>query len=98
MGTSLRPDSGSTTPPRASRQPFFTGHAVRLAAGALRSELLAVAGALCQLHPNELRLKGRHVVGLYDERIKCPLLELIREASRRGFGLKGQSLFKPRTV
>jgi CO/xanthine dehydrogenase Mo-binding subunit len=93
--TANTPEAGSTS---ASRQTFFTGNAVRLAAGELRAELLDVAGAIHKVHPNELRLEGNYLVGFYNPKIKTPLLDIIREARRRGFKLEGNSLFKPRTV
>ena len=89
------PEAGSTS---ASRQTFFTGNAVRLAAGELRGELLDVASAILKVHPNELRLMNRHLVGVYDKSIKTPLVKIIQVARRRGFKLEGNSLFKPRTV
>ncbi|MFQ5430486.1 MAG: xanthine dehydrogenase family protein molybdopterin-binding subunit [Phycisphaerae bacterium] len=44
-------ESGSSS---ATRQTYFTGNAVRIAAGELREEVLDIAGKLLGVHPHEL--------------------------------------------
>lgn len=89
------PEAGSTS---ASRQTYFSGSAIRLAATELRSTLLDVAGAIVRLHPNELRLTSGTLVGRYDANVKMPIRDLFTEARRRGYKLEGYGVFKPRTV
>ncbi len=48
-------ESGSSS---ATRQTYFTGNAVRIAASELREQVLDVAGKMLHVHPHELDLRG----------------------------------------
>ena len=89
------PESGSCS---ATRSTFYTGNAVRLAAGELKERLLEVAGKLLCVHAHELALDGGEVVGRFDAEKRCSLEELVAEGRRRGFELEGRAIFKPRTI
>jgi CO/xanthine dehydrogenase Mo-binding subunit len=59
-GDSRGAESGSTS---ATRQTYFTGNAVRIAASELREQVLDIAGKMLKVHPHELRLAAGKVVG-----------------------------------
>jgi len=88
-------ESGSSS---ATRQTYFTGNAVKIAASELREQVLDAAGRLIQVHQHEVDLVGGFVVGRFDPQIKRPLREIVAAAAERGFDLTGQGIFKPRTV
>ncbi|MBX3395636.1 MAG: xanthine dehydrogenase family protein molybdopterin-binding subunit [Phycisphaerae bacterium] len=88
-------ESGSSS---ATRQTYFTGNAVKIAASELREQVLDVAGRVLQVHPHELDLVSGAVVGRFDRQINMPLREVVSAARERGYSLTGEGIFKPRTV
>lgn len=88
-------ESGSSS---ATRQTYFTGNAVKIAASELREQVLDAAGRLIQVHPHELDLVNGTVVGRFDPAIKKPITEILHAARQRGFSLSADGIFKPRTV
>ncbi len=88
-------ESGSSS---ATRQTYFTGNAVKIAASELREQVLDAAGRLIGIHPHELDLVNGSVVGRFDPNIKRPLAEILKAARDRGFSLSADGIFKPRTV
>lgn len=99
--TLLTPESGSSS---ATRQTFFSGNAVKLAAGEVRRQLLDAAALLSGLHWEDLELRPGVIVGrgtsvdLGAPPVELRLAELIPAARARGFALEHTSLFQPRTV
>jgi CO/xanthine dehydrogenase Mo-binding subunit len=93
--THTTPEAGSCS---ATRSTFFTGNAVRLAAGELREKLLDVAGQLLGIHPNEMAFQGGEIRSKFDDSIRCSLVELVAAGRKRGYELEAESLFKPRTI
>ena len=88
-------ESGSSS---ASRQTYFTGNAVRLAAGELREQVLDIAGQILSVHPSELNLVDGEIVGRFDPALKAPLAKVLAAGRRRRHSLEGSGIFKPRTV
>jgi len=88
-------ESGSTS---ATRQTYFTGNAVKIAASELREQLLDIAGKTLHVHPHELHLVDGKVAGRFDPSLELPVSEAIEAGRRRGYSLKGSGIFKPRTV
>lgn len=76
--TSRVPDSGPTV---ASRATVMAGNAVRDACGRIRAELLAEAGALLGLPPEQLELHGTTVRPRGDASRAVPMREVIARAA-----------------
>lgn len=92
--THLTPESGSSS---ATRQTFFTGNAVKLAAGEVRRQLLDAAALLSGLHWEDLELRPGVIVGR-TKPVELRLATLLPAARARGFSLEHTSLFQPRTI
>ncbi|MCK6455190.1 MAG: xanthine dehydrogenase family protein molybdopterin-binding subunit [Phycisphaerae bacterium] len=88
-------ESGSSS---ATRQTYFTGNAIRLAASELKEQLLDIASKLLGVHPHELELRDGCVVGRFDPARSVPLAEVVAQGRARGYSLEATALFKPRTV
>jgi len=88
-------ESGSSS---ASRQTYFTGNAVRLAASELREQVLDVAGAFLHIHPHEIEIRDGIARNRYDPNRRIALHELAAAGRQRGYSLEATALFKPRTV
>jgi CO/xanthine dehydrogenase Mo-binding subunit len=88
-------ESGSSS---ATRQTYFTGNAVRIAASELREEVLDAASKLLKVHPHELNLLRGRIVGRYNEKLTATLVDVLAEARRRNYSLSCSGIFKPRTV
>jgi CO/xanthine dehydrogenase Mo-binding subunit len=88
-------ESGSSS---ATRQTYFTGNAVRLAASELKEQVLDVAAKLLATHPHELELRGGRVIERHDPNRFVELTDLVEQGRRRGYPLETTALFKPRTV
>ncbi len=88
-------ESGSSS---ASRQTYFTGNAVKLAAGELREQILDVAGAFLRIHPHEIEIRDGIARNRYDPNRRIALHELAAAGRQRGYSLEATALFKPRTV
>ena len=101
-------DTGRTDesgPSSATRQTYFSGNAVRMAAGELKEELLDIAGRHLRVHPHEIAL-GPGAAGetcgcayvTAEPARRVSLRELVIEGQRRGYKLEASALFKPRTI
>lgn len=95
-------ESGSSS---ATRQTYFTGNAVRMAASELREQLLDIAGVHLRVHPHEISLgpgKSTDPPGFAYETAnpdnRASLADLVVEGRKRGYPLEARALFKPRTV
>lgn len=93
--TARTPEAGSSS---ATRQTFFTGSAVRLAATELRHQLLDIVGTLLPIHPEELELADNDLFDRDHPKKRVTIDAILVEGRRRGYSLEAQSLFQPRTV
>ena len=100
--TARTDESGSSS---ASRQTYFTGNAVRMAASELREQLLDIAGRHLSVHPHEIALApgpSKDAPGFAYEKAdpdnRVSLGEMVIEGRKRGYKLEASALFKPRTV
>lgn len=88
-------ESGSSS---ATRQTYFTGNAVRIAASELREQVLDVAGKLLHVHLHELDIREGRIVGRFDAGLGASLDDVLAEGRKRGHSLEASGIFKPRTV
>jgi CO/xanthine dehydrogenase Mo-binding subunit len=93
--TQLTEESGSSS---ATRQTYFTGNAVRLAAGELREQIIDIAGKFLKVHPHEVTLQQGSAFETEDPSNHVELGQLYVEGLNRGYTLKATALFKPRTI
>lgn len=93
--TELTDESGSSS---ATRQTYFTGNAVRIAASELREQILDVAGKRLRVHPHEVTLQQGWAFETANDRNRISLARLHDEGLARGYSLKASGLFKPRTI
>jgi CO/xanthine dehydrogenase Mo-binding subunit len=88
-------ESGSSS---ATRQTYFTGNAVKVAASELREQVLDIAGKVLQVHPHELDLRAGRVAGRFDPSLSMTLDDVLAAGRQRGYRLEAAGIFKPRTV
>ena len=94
-------ESGSSS---ATRQTYFTGNAVKIAASELREEVLDIAAKLLHVHPHELDIVNTaddnraRIVGRFDPNLNVPLKDILKAGRDRGYKLERSGIFKPRTV
>jgi len=100
--TARTDEAGSTS---ATRQTYFTGNAVRMAASELREQLLDIAGIHLKVHPHEISLTPggpKDACGFAYESAnrasRVSLCDLVTQGRERGYALEAKALFKPRTV
>lgn len=93
--TELTDESGSSS---ATRQTYFTGNAVRIAASELREQLIDIAGRHLRVHPHEVTLQQGWAFETANDANRVSLARLHDEGLARGYSLKASALFKPRTV
>lgn len=93
--TELTDESGSSS---ATRQTYFTGNAVRIAASELREQILDVAGKHLRVHPHEITLASGWAYETSRNDNRVSLARLYEEGLARGYSFKASALFKPRTI
>ncbi|MCB9849268.1 MAG: xanthine dehydrogenase family protein molybdopterin-binding subunit [Phycisphaerales bacterium] len=93
--TELTDESGSSS---ATRQTYFTGNAVRIAASELREQILDVAGKWLNVHPHEVTLQQGWAFETANDANRVSMARLYDEGLARGYSFKATGLFKPRTV
>lgn len=93
--THRTPEAGSSS---ATRQTYFTGNAVKLAAFELRHQLMDIAAMLLPIHPDELRFVDGYLVHADDPTQRVSLKDVLAEGRRRGYSLEAESMFQPPTV
>lgn len=93
--TAITPEAGSSS---ATRQTFFTGNAVKLAAQELRRIIYDVVGTLMPVHPEDLALVDGFVVDKEDPSRKVAFPAVVVEAMKRGIALETTSHYMPATV
>ena len=93
--TQTTPESGSSS---ATRQTFFTGSAVNLAASELKKQLQDIAAAHLEELVYEIKIENGEAYNVFRPEKRMTLKEIAREGKRRGYSLDATSLFKPPTV
>jgi CO/xanthine dehydrogenase Mo-binding subunit len=93
--TELTPESGSSS---ATRQTYFTGSAVQLAASELKQQLRDIAAAHLQELVYEIKIENGEAFNVFHPEKRLTLKELAHEGKKRGFSLEATSLFKPPTM
>jgi CO/xanthine dehydrogenase Mo-binding subunit len=93
--TELTDESGSSS---ATRQTYFTGNAVRIAASELREQILDVAGKWLHVHPHEVTLRRGWAFETARDDNRISLARLYDEGLARGYSFKASGMFKPRTL
>lgn len=88
-------ESGSSS---ATRQTYFTGGAVKIAASELREQVLDIAAKLLKVHPHELELHDGRAVGRFDRKLELSIADILTAGRKRGYTLESSGIFKPRTV
>lgn len=88
-------ESGSSS---ATRQTYFTGGAVKIAASELHEQLLDIAGKALKVHPHELELHNGMALGRFDKSLQLSISDILAEGRTRGYTLEATGIFKPRTV
>ena len=88
-------ESGSSS---ATRQTYFTGNAVKIAASELREQVLDIAGKLLHVHPHELDLHEGKAKGRFNPELVVPIKQIVEEGRKRQYSLEANGIFKPRTV
>jgi CO/xanthine dehydrogenase Mo-binding subunit len=93
--THRTPESGSSS---ATRQTYFTGSAVQIAASELRLQLMDIGAALLPVHWDDLTLADGELRDRHDPGKSLPIAEVLDEGRRRGFSLEASGIFKPPTL
>jgi CO/xanthine dehydrogenase Mo-binding subunit len=93
--TERTPESGSSS---ATRQTYFTGSAVHIAAAELKKQLQDIAAAHLEELVYEIRIERGEAYNVYRPERRITLEELAREGRRRGFSLEAHGVFKPPTM
>jgi len=93
--TALTPESGSTS---ATRQTYFTGSSVQLAASELKKQLQDIAAKHLKELVYEIKIENGEAYNAVRPERRLTLRELAREGKRRGYSLEATSVFRPRTM
>jgi CO/xanthine dehydrogenase Mo-binding subunit len=93
--THLTPEAGSSS---ATRQTYFTGSAVQIAASELKKQLQDIAAAHLEELVYEIRIENGEAYNIYRPEKRMTLKELAREGKRRGYSLEAMGVFKPPTM
>jgi len=93
--TALTPESGSSS---ATRQTYFTGSAVQLAATELKKQIQDIAAAHLEELVYEIQIENGEAYNAFRPEKRMTLKEVAREGKRRGFSLEASSVFKPPTM
>jgi nicotinate dehydrogenase large molybdopterin subunit len=93
--TALTPESGSSS---ATRQTYFTGSAVQLAATELKKQIQDIAAAHLEELVYEIQIENGEAYNAFRPEKRMTLKEIAREGKRRGFSLEATSVFKPPTM
>ena len=93
--TKLTPESGSSS---ATRQTYFTGSAVQLAASELKKQLQDIAASHLKELIYEIKIENGEAYNIFHPETRLTLQELAREGKRRGYSLEAMGLYKPPTM
>src|SRR5437667_5501656 len=84
--TQLTPESGSSS---ATRQTYFTGSAVQIAAAELKKQLQDIAAARLQELVYDIRIEDGEAYNAHRPQKRMSLKEIAREGAKRGFSMEG---------
>ncbi len=93
--THRTPESGSSS---ATRQTYFTGSAVQIAASELRLQLMDIGATLLPIHWDDLTIAGGEIRDRHDPTQAVPLDAVLAEGRRRSYSLEASGIFKPPTL
>jgi CO/xanthine dehydrogenase Mo-binding subunit len=93
--TGRTPESGSSS---ATRQTYFTGSAVQLAASELKKQLQDIAGAHLKELVYEIKIDNGEAYNAFRPEKRVSLKNLYGEGKKRGFSLEATSVYKPPTM
>jgi CO/xanthine dehydrogenase Mo-binding subunit len=93
--TALTPESGSSS---ATRQTYFTGSAVHLAAAELKKQLQDIAAAHLEELVYEIKIENGVAYNVFRPEKRMTLKEIAREGKRRGYSLEAMGIYKPPTM
>lgn len=93
--TARTPESGSSS---ATRQTYFTGSAVHIAAAELKKQLQDIAGAHLKELVYEIKIENGEAFNVYRPERRMNLRQLAREGRRRGYSLEAVGVYKPPTM
>src|SRR5437016_1488546 len=80
--TALTPESGSSS---ATRQTYFTGSAVHIAAAELKKHLQDIAGAHLKELVYEIKIENGEAFNYFRPERRLTLKQIAREGKRRGY-------------
>ncbi len=93
--TKLTPESGSSS---ATRQTYFTGSAVHIAAAELKKQLQDIAAAHLEELVYEIQIENGEAFNVFRPERRMTLKEIAREGRKRGFSLDAMGVYKPPTM
>ncbi len=93
--TKLTPESGSSS---ATRQTYFTGSAVQIAAAELKKQLQDIAAVHLEELVYEIRIEEGEAYNVHRPERRMTLKEIADEGRKRGFSLEAMGIFKPPTM
>ena len=93
--TKRTPESGSSS---ATRQTYFTGSAVHIAAAELKRQLQDIAAAELQELVYEIEIRDGEARNVHRPERRLTLRQIARQGRRRGFSLEASGVFKPPTM
>jgi CO/xanthine dehydrogenase Mo-binding subunit len=93
--TARTPESGSSS---ATRQTYFTGSAVHIAAAELKKQLQDIAASHLEELVYEIKIENGEAYNVLNPGRRMTLVQIAREGKRRGFSLEAHGVFKPPTM
>ncbi len=93
--TNCTPESGSSS---ATRQTYFTGSAVQIAAAELKKQIQDIAAVRMKELVYDIAVQNGMAFSIHRPAKSVSLRELAREGKKRGFSLETTGIFKPPTM
>lgn len=93
--THRTPESGSSS---ATRQTYFTGSAVKIAASELRWQILDIGSTFLGLSWDEMDLVDGYMIDKHHPEKRVPIADVLEEGRKRGYSLEASGVFKPPTI
>lgn len=93
--THRTPESGSAS---ATRQTYFTGSAVKIAANELRWQVLDIGSTFFGLSWDEMDLVDGYMIDKHHPEKRVPIIEVLKAGRERGYSLEAFGVFKPPTL